>query len=223
MLGTKILFLEDDHLYQDSIKDFLEDEDFIVDTCNDGQEFLNKIFENIYDLYIIDINVPQLNGIELMKTLDEYHDDTMKLVLTSFPNNLISSFKNGCDDFINKSSDIDELLLRIKALIKRAYHSHENFIKLSKELIYDLFEKKLYIDKKRVDIEVQSLLILDYLIKRRGNYVSNIELEEKTYPSNTESKSDVIRYHIWNLRNTLGKDLIISKKNYGYTLKPLDK
>lgn len=110
MSGTKILFLEDNKLYQESIKDFLEEEEFIVETCSNGQEFLNKIFENIYDLYLLDINVPQINGFELMKILSDYNDTTMKLVLSSFPESMLQSFKNGCDDFINKTSDIDELL-----------------------------------------------------------------------------------------------------------------
>ena len=92
MIGTKILFLEDDPLYQESIKDFLEEEHFIVDTCNDGDDFLNKIYETIYDLYILDINVPKINGLELMQILKEYHDTTMKLVLTSRQNTLTKSF-----------------------------------------------------------------------------------------------------------------------------------
>ncbi len=221
MTGTKILFLEDDKLYQESIKDFLEEKNFIVETCNDGQEFLNKIYEDIYDLYIIDLNVPKINGLEIMKMLEEYNDPTMKLVLTSISNTLRKSFKSGCDDFLNKNTDIDELLLRVKMLIKRAYHSHNERIKIANNICYDLFNKKIYKDEKNIDLEIKSLFILDYLIKRRGEFVSNLELEKNSYPCNSKSKSNVIRYHIWNLRNRLGKDLIESKKSIGYRLKPL--
>lgn len=220
MTGTKILFLEDDILYQESIKDFLEEEKFIVETCTNGQEFLNKIYNDIYDLYIIDINVPQIDGFEIMKILNEYSDTTMKLVLTSFPNNLIHSFKSGCDEFLNKTTDADEMLMRIKNLLKRSYHSYKNFIKITKNIKYDLFDKKIYRNKKLVDMELHSLQILDYLIKKRGEFVSSIELETKAYPCNSNSKSNAVRYHIWNLRNILGKDIIESRKNIGYRIKP---
>ncbi|MDD2450706.1 MAG: response regulator transcription factor [Sulfurovum sp.] len=218
MTGTKILFLEDNKLYQESIKDFLEEEDFIVETCNDGQEFLNKIFEDIYDLYLIDINVPQINGFELMKILNDYNDETMKLVLSSFPETLIQSFKNGCDDYLNKTSDIDELLLRIKRLLKRAYHTYKESIEISEHVNYDLLHKQLYIDQQKIELDIRSLLILDYLIKNREKFVSSNELENSIYPCNSKANSNVIRYYIWNLRNILGKELIESKKNFGYRL-----
>ncbi|XPV70268.1 MAG: response regulator transcription factor [Halarcobacter sp.] len=221
MIGTKILFLEDDTLYQESIKDLLEDEKFLVDTCTSGQEFLNKTFENVYDLYILDLNVPEIDGFNILKILKEYNDRTMKLVLSSIPNTLIESFKNGCDDYLNKNTDIEELIIRIKVLIKRAYHSYCESIILTEHLKYNLFDKKLLKDQKDVHLEIQSLFVLDYLIKRRGEFVSNYELEKNTYPCDSESKSNVIRYHIWNLRNRLGKDLIESQKNIGYRLKPL--
>ncbi|QKF82008.1 response regulator transcription factor [Halarcobacter ebronensis] len=219
MIGTKILFLEDDTLYQETIKEFLEEEEFIVDTCTDGEEFLNKIFENVYDLYILDINVPKIDGMKILKILKEYNDNTMKLVLTSTQNSLINSFKIGCDDFLNKRCDIDELLLRIKMLIRRAYKAHKEYILLGNNIKYDLFNKKIYKNEHSIKLEIRSLLILDYLIKRRGEYVSNNELENKTYSTNTNSKSDVIRYHIWHLRKILGKNLIESKKSFGYRLK----
>jgi DNA-binding response OmpR family regulator len=217
-LGTKILFLEDDILYQESIKDILEDEDFIIETCNDGQEFLDKIFDNIYDLYIIDINVPKIDGFEIMNLLKEYNDTTMKLVLTSISNTTIKSFKNGCDDFLSKNTDMDELLLRIKTLIKRAYKSHKNCINITNNINYDIFSKKLFKQKEVVDLKIRSLLILDYLIKKRGEFVASTELEKRTYPCSSKSKSDVIRYHIWDIRNAVGKNLIESRKNFGYKL-----
>lgn len=214
--------MEDNKLYRESIKDFLEEEDFIVETCNNGQEFLNKIFDDIYDLYLIDINVPQINGFELMKILGDYNDETMKLVLSSFPETLIQSFKNGCDDYLNKSSDIDELLLRIKRLLKRAYHSYQESIQITDNVSYDLLHKQLYINQKRTELDIRSLLILDYLIKNREKFVSSNELENSIYPCNSKANSNVIRYYIWNLRNVLGKELIESKKNFGYRLTSLN-
>jgi len=221
MAGTKILFLEDDILYQESIKDLLEEEEFIVETSTSGEEFLNKIFNTIYDLYIIDLNVPQINGFELLKMLEEYNDTTMKLVLTSRGNTLTQSFHNGCDDFLNKTIDAEELIIRIKALIKRDYHSHNESLQITDTINYNLFHKQIYINHQTIELEVRSLLILDYMIKKRGEFISSVELEKNSYPCSCNSKLDMIRYHIWNLRNILGKDIIESKKSLGYRIKSL--
>jgi DNA-binding response OmpR family regulator len=219
--GTKILFLEDDTLYQETIKDLLEEENFIVDTCYNGEEFLDKIYNNIYDLYILDINVPQIDGYEIMRILNEYEDNTIRLVLTSIPNSTIKSFKSGCDGFLNKTSNNEELILRIKSLIKRSYRTFHQTIHINQAISYDIFSKELFLNQKKLEIESQTLLILNYLIKKRGHYVTKEILEKNVYPSNSESKSDVIRYHIWNLRKTLGNELIESQKNRGYKLKPI--
>jgi DNA-binding response OmpR family regulator len=224
MNGSRILFLEDDILYQETIKDFLQEEQFIVDTCIDGQEFLNKTFNNIYDLYIIDLNTPQISGLDIMKMLKEYKDRTMKLVLSSFPEKVLESFHCGCDDFINKNKDVDEVLLRIQVLLKRAYNTHFNSILITDDIEYDLLHKKLYKDHKEIiDLEIHTLLILDYLMKRRGEFVSSFELETNIYPCNTDSKSSAVRYHIWNLRHILGKGIIESRKSFGYRLKSPEK
>lgn len=216
--GIKILFLEDDILYQESIKDFLEEHHFIIETCKNGEQFLESIFNDIYDLYIIDLNVPLLNGYQVMELLKTYNDPTMKLVLTSSPNGMVQSFKSGCDDYVNKTNDISELLLRIKNLIKRAYGTHSECIQLTDNIKYNIFHKKVYQNEQLVELESRALLILDCLIRNRGNFISSAEVENCSYPSSSESKSNVLRYHIWHIRNILGKEIIESKKNLGYKL-----
>lgn len=220
MYGTRILFLEDDLLYQESIKEFLEEEQFDVDTSKDGEDFFLKTYNNIYDLYLLDINVPHINGFEILKILTEHNDQTMRLVLSSKPDSCIRSFKNGCDGYLNKTTDLDELLLRIQALIKRSYRTYETLIPISPTLQYNIFEKKLYKNSQVLEIEHQAIMVLDYLIKKREQFVHPSELELNTYPSNTDSKSDVLRYHIWSIRKTIGSALIESQKNRGYRLKP---
>ena len=221
MIGTQILFLEDDKLFQETIKDLLEEENFFVDTCSNGEEFLNKIYDNIYDLYILDINVPQINGYEIMKVLTEYQDETIRLVLTSIPNSAIRSFKSGCDGFLNKTGNNQELILRIQSLIKRSYRTYHPDIIIRENFSYNIFSKELFYNHKSLEIEQQTLLVLNYLIKKRGSFVNKESLEKNVYPSNSNSKADVIRYHIWHLRKILGVDIIESQKNSGYKLKPI--
>ncbi len=105
-------------------------------------------------------------------------------------------------------------------MIKRSYRTHYQIISLNENLQYDILTKELLYKTSVLDIETKALYILDYLIKKRGDFVSKEELEKNVYPCNSESKLDVIRYHIWNLRKIIGANLISSQKNRGYKLKP---
>jgi len=221
MHGVQILFLEDDASYRQSVKEYLESEEFIVDTCSNGEEFINTIFRKCYDLYIIDINVPKLNGFEIMKMLRECSDTTMKLVLSSSKTASLRSFREGCDDFITKDVDSDELLVRVINLIKRAYHTYKDSISLNNSITYDVIHKKLYKNGFQIQMEQKTLEVLDYLIKNRGTFITKENLEKSIYSCCCDCKANVIRYHIHNLRKTIGSKMIESKYKRGYRLKPL--
>ena len=97
----KILLLEDDELFASTLEDFLSEEGFIVDLAFDGEECLRKNYEKNYDLYIFDINVPKINGLELLETLRKSQDYTPTIYLTSYKDKdtLQDAFLKGCDDY----------------------------------------------------------------------------------------------------------------------------
>ncbi|MBD3807520.1 MAG: response regulator transcription factor [Epsilonproteobacteria bacterium] len=212
----KILFLEDDVLYRDTFTDFLECEGYVVDCCSNGNEFLDKTFQNVYDLYIIDINVPQINGFEVMKMLREYGDETIKLVLTSIPNSAIKSFQNGCDEFINKMCDLDEIKLRIKALIRRSYQTYSDFIVIDDNYCYDIFSKKLYFQTNAVHLTLIETSLLACLLKNRNKYVNVNFIEKTIYPANSNAKKNAIKFHINSLRKIFEGKFIFSEYKKGY-------
>ena len=121
----KILVLEDDELFASTVEDFLSDEGFIVDIATDGEECLSLNYNKNYDLYIFDINVPKITGLDLLSNLRESEDNTPTIFLTSYKDKdtLHNAFLKGCDDYLKKPVDLDELLLRIKALLKRNKNS----------------------------------------------------------------------------------------------------
>ena len=116
----KILLLEDDYLYKISIKEFLEELDFMVDDFDNGEDALNAIFDKKYDLLLLDIRVPKMDGFELVKYVREASIDTPIIILTSLTdiNNLSRGYTLGCNDYIRKPFDMIELKFRIEALIK---------------------------------------------------------------------------------------------------------
>ena len=129
-----ILVLEDDELFASTLEDFLSEEGFAVDLAFNGEQCLDLNYEKKYDLYIFDINVPKINGLDLLKQLRNAGDLTPSIFLTSYKDKdtLHQGFLNGCDDYLKKPVDLDELILRIKALLKRNKKQfevvHDNFI-----------------------------------------------------------------------------------------------
>ena len=143
---------------------------------------------------------------------------TMKMVIASIPNIIKPSFLSGCDECIIKNIDEEEILLRIKALIRRQFKIYSDSIFLRENIEYKIFNKKVFLDKDEVILGEKPLLILDYLLKYRGIFVSSENLENGVYPACSNNKNGVIRFHIHKLRQILGNDIIISNRVNGYKI-----
>ena len=120
-MSIKILLLEDDLLFGESIADVLEEEGFEVSLCRNGQEALDETYKNQFDLYLLDINVPLIDGLSLLKELRRANDLTPSIYLTSHQEieTLSQAFEIGADDYLKKPFHTDELLVRIHALLRR--------------------------------------------------------------------------------------------------------
>jgi len=219
MTGTKILFLEDDILYAESICEYLDDFGHTVEIVTNGIEFLEKTYHCVYDLYILDLNVPLMNGFDVLKNLKNYENNTPTMVLSSIPNSSLESFQCGCDSFINKNSDLEEIILRLEALIRRQYNICVNSISIGGGFVYDILAKELFLNNQLVDMTPITKKLFECLLQFRTQYLSIDFLEKCAYPASSESKSNVIRYHMHEIRKILGNTFIDSKKNLGYKIK----
>ena len=218
MKAVKILVLESSDSSISQIIKILKKNDFSVDICRNNNEFLERIYNNLYDLYLININEKLLPRFQLIQLLNEYNDMTMKMVIASIPNIVKSSFLSGCYECIIRTVDEDEILLRIKALIRRQFKVYKDSIALKDNIEYEIFNKRVLINNNEINLGEKALLILDYLLKYRGFYVSSKNLENGVYPANTNSKNGVIRFHIHKIRQFLGNDLITTNKSNGYKI-----
>lgn len=218
MKAVKILVLESSDSSISQIIEILKKNDFDVDICRNNNEFLERIYNNLYDLYLININEKSLPRFQLIQLLNEYKDMTMKMVIASIPNIIKPSFLSGCDECIIRTVDEDEILLRIKALIRRQFKVYTDSISLKDNIRYEIFNKRILINNDEINLGEKALLILDYLLKYRGFYVSSKNLENGVYPANTNSKNGVIRFHIHKIRQFLGNDLITTNKSNGYKI-----
>jgi len=214
---SKILLLEDDALFSESLEDFLTDEGFIVDIACDGLEALDKNFESNYDLYLLDINVPKLNGLELLKELRLSGDNTPSIFLTSYKDKetLQKGFECGVDDYIVKPLDLDELLLRVRALLKRSGKQIYN-VQLTRDLLYNPNLKRLLNNDVDLQIPAKVIDLLELCLANRGSIINKEMIVQKLWNTNEEHSEGSIRVYINNLKKILGKDAIVNIKGIGY-------
>lgn len=205
-----ILLLEDDIELGDTIKELLEYEEYNVTLVRDGSKALDKSYEAKYDLYIFDINVPEISGLELLQSLREADDKTPAIFISALVdlNSISQGFAVGADDYIKKPFFPEELLIRVNA----------KFMQVSKNIVYKHLEynpsdKLLKRSGSIVPLgEVQACLF-DTFIHNIGNVLDKeILLECLEHPSDT-----ALRVAINKLKNTLGVD-IKNIRGVGYSL-----
>ncbi|HEC1757414.1 response regulator transcription factor [Campylobacter lari] len=223
-MAAKILLLEDDLSLNEIISDALSDEGFKVSCVYDAQEALEKAYEENFDLWIFDVKVPKGNGFEVLKELRESAKNTPAIFLTSLSmlDDVKQGFSSGCDDYIKKPFDVDELIIRVKNIIKRNFsHQKEDLILLStsKNISFDPLNKTLYQDKEIITLTNKEKELLALLLKKRPHFVSIETIFNEIWSLDEEPVIMSLRVYVKNLRKILGKDLIINQRNIGYAIR----
>ncbi len=216
---SRILVLEDDELFRESLEDYLCEEGFNVDVAIDGEDALEKNFENNYDLYLLDINVPKISGLELLKELRSSGDNTPSIFLTSHKDKetLHQGFENGADDYLKKPVDLDELLLRIKSLLKRS-GKQIDIVKLTNGLSYNPNTKRLLQNDKDLQIPSKIIELFELCLENRKSIVSKEMIVNRLWSTDKEYSEGSIRVYVNNLKKILGKDSIVNIKGIGYKI-----
>jgi len=211
----KILFLEDDPIIANNVLDFLS-EYYEVEHCFNSADAMKYAENTEYDLYIFDINVPGISGLELLKNLREFNDSTPAIFITAYQEikYLKDAFKAGVNDFLRKPFDLEELQVRIEN-IKRQFNIEET-IKISESISFNPILNQLIIEAKEILISAKESKILHYLIRNKNHIVSTNELLQNLWEYDEMPSSDTIRTYIKTLRQILGKGHIINIRGEGY-------
>lgn len=216
---TKILLLEDDYLYKISIKEFLEDLNFNVDSFENGDDVLDAIFENRYELLLLDVRVPGMNGFELVETLRQNNIQTPVIILTSLTDisSLTKGYELGCNDYLKKPFDLIELKYRVEQIIKRnCFLSNQNIIEI-KDYKFDIKKNTLFFKEKNVELTQKEIEVISFLIRNRGVYISIESLHENVWENKDVQYAD-IRMCIKRIRDKTSKDFILNKRFVGYKI-----
>ncbi|MCT7634709.1 response regulator transcription factor [Aliarcobacter butzleri] len=216
----KILVLEDDELFASTLEDFLIEEKFVIDIAKDGEECLSLNYENNYDLYIFDIKVPKISGLELLASLRNSEDNTPTIFLTSYKDKdtLQEAFVKGCDDYLKKPADLDELLLRIKALLKRNKKQFE-LIKLTETLDFNPINKRIYENGVDLNLPTKILDLIELFIENRGDIVTKEMIINRLWAANEDYSEGSIRVYINQIKKLFSDaNVIINIKGIGYKI-----
>jgi len=216
-VSTKILLLEDDLLFGESITDVLEEEGFEVCLCRNGQEALDETYKNLFDLYLLDINVPLIDGLSLLKELRRANDTTPTIYLTSYQEieTLSQAFEIGADDYLKKPFNTNELLVRIHALLRRTKGKTRNCIG---DLCLDELHKCVLRGGKEIPFSLKEYQLMALFIRNAGEIVTK-EMIMDTLWSPSEMISDgAIRVYINRLKQEIGSELIVNIRGVGYRL-----
>ena len=179
----KILLLEDEYSLRISIEEFLTDIGYEVDGFTDGLEAYDAIYEKTYDLLLLDINVPSLNGLELLRKL---RADSLKMpaiFLTSMTDmqDLKEGYKRGCCDYIRKPFDLEELELRIEQALASFAGDESSLVNISCDISYDMKKSKLTVENEEVVLRKTEQDILEVLLKHKNAVVSTEMLQDEVW------------------------------------------
>jgi len=214
----KILLLEDDVILNEIILEFLQMQAYEVVSCFDGQEAQNIAYEELFDLFILDVNVPFIDGFTFLKELRKKNINTPAIFITSLnrASDLQQGFESGCDDYIKKPFELQELNLRINN-IKRLFNIETNMETIiSEELTYNSHTYELNNSGIKTTLPKKEAKILEYFLNNENKVVSSEELSVNIWSYEEYPLSSTIRTYIKNLRKVLGEESITTLKGVGY-------
>lgn len=215
----KILFLEDDANLNETVTEFLEDEGHDVVPVYDGYEAQEKLYESKYDLLLLDVNIPGINGFDLLKEAREGDVLAPAIFITSLDSvdDLEKGFESGCDDYIRKPFVLKELKIRIETLLKRGFfHESKETIKISDLIAYDIENNEIIVDNQTISLGYKESKLLKLFMKNNGIVLAHECIYEHLWDYDEEPSDTALRTYIKNLRKIIGKEKIVSIKKQGY-------
>jgi DNA-binding response OmpR family regulator len=215
----KILLLEDEYSLRISIKEFLEDEGYMVDDFADGEEAYEAIYSSTYDILLFDVNVPTMSGFEVLKAIREDGNTTPTLFLTSMTDiqSLKEGYNRGCCDYIRKPFDLEELELRITQHYNKHYMQEDQNINLGDNLEYNMKTQQLLYNNNQIILRKIEQEILELLIKNKDSVVSMSMFQDEIWCDYVDPGT--IRAQIKNLKHALPSgELIKNRRGLGYII-----
>ena len=213
----RILLVEDDTMIGESVLDLLRDQDYAVDWVKDGDAADSALRTQTYDLVLLDLGLPRRDGLSVLRGLRARKERTPVLIATARDSvaQRIEGLDAGADDYVLKPYDLDELLARIRALLRRAAGRAEPVYEHMGVAINPV-TREVTVAGEEVVLSSREWAVLEPLLARPGMVLSRSQLEEKLYGWKDEISSNAVEVYVHGLRRKLGAELIRTVRGVGY-------
>lgn len=200
----KILIIEDDKILSDTIKQCIQKQ-YEVEQAFDGQEGVLYGEQDIYDVIILDLMLPMMSGYEVLAELRKNKIYTPILILTAKDglDDKLKGFDNGADDYLVKPFEKEELLARIKAMIRRNNRTYIKDEIIFKNLKLDTKTRKAYIENKEIMLQGKQFDMLEYLINYKNTIITKEQIFDKIWGFNSETTTNVVEVYASGIRKEL--------------------
>ena len=215
----RVLLVEDDAMIGDAVVAGLSADGYAVDWVRDGRAAELSIGTHSYALVLLDLGLPARDGLSVLKTVRARKLDVPVLIITARDTvaDRVAGLDAGADDYLVKPFDLDELLARVRALLRRAAGRAEPLIERG-ALTLNPATHEVRLHGRAIEVSAREFALLLALAERAGSVVSRPQLEEKIYGWNEAVGSNAIEVHVHNLRRKLGESVIRNVRGLGYTL-----
>ena len=221
--AMRLLLIEDDAKLSRLLVRGLREEGFAVDATGDGDDGAWRAVENEYDAVILDVNLPGMDGFQVLDKMRAKGRRTPVLMLTARGalQDRLRGLNGGADDYLKKPFDFEELLARIHALLRRAAPEKEVLLRTG-DLTLDPQKREVIRGGRGVDLTAKEFAILEYLLRHKGRVVSRTTLSEHAWDENFDAMSNVVDVTVYRLRekiHALGTPLVHTVRGAGYVLR----
>ncbi len=215
----RILLIEDDNLIGDGIKIGLEKNGFTVDWFDNGADGEEALFQVPYAAVILDLGLPQIDGLTVLKHWRDKGKKEPVLILTAQGDvdSRILGLNKGADDYLGKPFSLKEVVARLNALIRRQNGFATAELKY-KDIIFNPDTKQVFKAGKLIDLSPREVALLELLMLNKNRVLSKSVIEEKLYSWDDEVQSNAVEVHVHHLRKKLGKDVVKTVNKLGYMM-----
>jgi len=218
-MKKKLLLLEDDITLNETVLEYFENLGFDITPVYDGNSALEAIYEKSFDLLLLDVNVPDMIGFEILKDVRERKITTPAIFITSLNSmsDLENGYDSGCDDYIRKPFALKELKLRVDTILKREfYHNNDSLVQIDTDIYYDTQSDLLSVNENKIQLNNKDAKLLKLFLQNRDTLLTHETIYRALWEYEEEISESALRTYIKNLRKHLGKEKIVSIKKLGY-------
>jgi DNA-binding response OmpR family regulator len=217
----RVLLVEDDSQLGESLEAALRLEGYAVDWLTSGAPARAAMSSTPYDLVILDLGLPEVPGMQVLRQLRHDKHDVAVLLLTARSTlaDKVDGLDSGADDYLTKPFEMDELFARVRSLLRRR-SDHKATLLEASGLAVDTADRSVHRDGELVDLTAREYAILEILMRNAGRFVSRARLEEGIYAWGEEVGSNTVEVYVSRLRKRFGSELIETMRGVGYRINP---